>query len=451
MIQLFFTFLALVFLGAIIKNTGVKRLNWFLIGIIFIPNTVIIVTSPFLLGFQNFLIYGFLFSVLIRHRSLFREYKGFPIKYIFLFLLIAHFLVGFFDPRLSLIYKLYKPSLNFITTFLVILLAYKSIQKEEDWKSIFNTFFISSIIMGLYGIFVFITESNPYDALISSEYNAISYFQEYIYSMRFRVNSVINHPITYGYFCAIIFIYLLIFHSQLSIIKKNFNIIALSLLFINLIFTNSRTPLITFFAGIMVYGLITLNLTSKIRMVFIGVFVSFMLYSNVPIIQERIDLAVDVFITGGADSDGSSVDMRQTQLIASLYYFYQKPIFGNGFEYITENLGWDSDKDKRSSEDDFAGFESYGYKLLIEQGIVMIVFVSIFFFTLIRYFYRHRMYTPHYSGIGQVSTIMFLVFSLATGTLGTWTISFVLIGVAMKLIELNKTNGQEISHRNTSL
>ena len=128
--------------------------------------------------------------------------------------------------------------------------------------------------------------------------------------------------------------------------------------------------------------------------------------------------------------------MRLTQLQASYKEFAKKPIFGNGLYYINENLGWDKNPDNRTSDEEFEGFESYIYHLLIEQGIAGILTNLIFFMWLIRYFLIKRPLLKEFSALGISILLMFLTFIIGTGTVGSWCITMGLLGIIIKYIEL---------------
>ena len=136
----------------------------------------------------------------------------------------------------------------------------------------------------------------------------------------------------------------------------------------------------------------------------------------------------------------SSIEMREAQLAASIAVFNLSPIHGNGFEYISENLGFTRDKDTRTSDSDFAGFESYAYVLLIEQGLCGIVGNAVFFASLL--FFQLRLYkkvTPFGKKliVLNISILLtFLLFIFGTGDIGTFLFMNAIMGMNLKGIML---------------
>lgn len=444
MVKVLFIIIALIFFVEIIRNTGVTRLSWFLIGIIFFPNSILLLSNPISMPFQRFLIYALLISELVRYESFIKGLKEFPIRSTLLLLMISHLVIGLCDERLPLFLKFYRPFYEFGQTFLILFLSYHSINSFDDWRRIMKLLFISSFIVCLYGLLNFITKANPYSILISEAFGEVSFFQSYMdKGDRFRVNSFIYHPITYGYFISF---FLVLFYA----FRRNYRnqtvlyVMLMILLLINLFLTNSRTPLLIYILGLLVYVFFSYNLSSKIK-AFLGagaLIVILYLFSSD--FQEKTASIADIFITGGKMTAGSSIEMRETQLVESYALFVQNPYFGNGFSYIVEDLGYDSDVRERESKSDLYGFESYAYILLIEQGIIQILMVIFFFISLYIFFLKNRGYINYYRGLGIAFTTMFLVFSFATGTLGTWIISMTFIGSLIKMIEITKLKVQQL-------
>lgn len=312
--------------------------------------------------------------------------------------------------------------------------------KEQDWEKILKFLKFSSVILCLYGVFNWITRSNPYDSFITSVYETKSFSESYLnlseQGYRFRISSFIAHPIAYGYVASILF--LCIFSTLHKLKRKFFSISVLFLLVINIFMTNSRTPLLSCIIGFLIYVLMVYNLKSKLKIFFITLIIGAFSYSTIPFFSEKIDNIVDIFATGGVNADGSSLDMRVVQFGASYMEFSRSSILGNGFYYIEENLGWSNTNEERTSESEFAGFESYVFNLLIEAGLIQIVIVIIFYLVLFRYFYKARIHSKEYAGLGISITSMFLFFIITTGVLGTWIITMTILGILIKLIKINR-------------
>ena len=111
---------------------------------------------------------------------------------------------------------------------------------------------------------------------------------------------------------------------------------------------------------------------------------------------------------------------------------WRHPYFGSGFNYFREVIVL---KDAAASEA-LAGLEGYGYKLLVEEGIFMIIAVSWLFLSILWYFLK-RLSVKQYSSMGVAWTLSFLFFIISTGTYGgVFTICMIFIGMLLKYVQI---------------
>jgi hypothetical protein len=435
-----FILAALIIFWGIIQSTGARRLMWFFTGILFFQHRIPLFTSPTDMGFHRFMVFSLLIPELTNLKKSINDFRNFPLFYPLTIVFAGFLLIGLFDTRINLFLQIYRPIDLYIQTFLVIFLAYNNLKEDEDWAILFRYFAVCSIILCLYGFYNFITRTNPYDNLISTSFNSSSSFDFYknIFDERFRINSFVDHPIYYGYLLGILF--LLSFYAFLYRAGKVriLYLSAMVMTFLNLLMTNSRTPFISFLFGLVFFILLSLHLKLKIQIAILSILFCSALYT-IPSVRDKINNTIDIFQKGGSQVSGSSLKMREMQLQASFLLFEKKPVSGNGLYYIEENLGYSSNEDKSMSSYDLQGFESYFYIILIEQGLIGILLNLTFFGALIIYFFKRRIISLEYSGLGLATTLMFLVFSIGTGTLGSWIFTMSIIGIIIKKLQLFET------------
>jgi hypothetical protein len=442
--QLLFIFIALLICVNIITQKGVKKLFWFFVGILFIPQSVVIISNPYT-SFPRFLIIFFLIILIFQNKQLKKQYENSPLYLPLNLVLFCLLLIGIFDSRIDLFTKIARPTYFFIENFSLVFLTYFYIKTLDDLKKIYNFIMICFIIFGSYGIINYLTGVSLYNSFIAEMYNSIDFGNLYtiVGDSRFRISSFAWHPIYYGLLLSlsiliVVFIY---FEKKMQIYRDPVYIIILSLLAINLFFTNSRTPLISLIIGLIFFYLFALKLGNKIRVALIGIIVIIGVISISPGSLKLIDESIDTFTSKGSKLEGSSVEMREVQMAASLLIFSKSPIFGNGFGYITEDLGFSSDINNRKSDSSLSGFESYIYKLLIEQGSIGF-FANLFFFT---YLFIHLLKTrKKVDKVGKnliflsiSMTITFLLFIIGTGDMGGFMVFMALLGVNLKGIQLS--------------
>lgn len=433
--KIIFILIAAVFFLGIFASKGTNRLIWFFTGAFFFQDRIILLESPTVISFYRFLIFTLLFSEIFSSKNLYEKIKKFPLIKSLIIVFLGMLFIGINDGRHSILLNSYRIIDEFIQSFLIILLCYRSFENNEDWGKLIKFFLIASCVLSIYGLYNFITKSNPYDSFITKSFNSVSLFQTYtdMVQGRFRVNSFVSHPIYYGYLSGILCV--LSFYSFFFIDElRNLSLISMPLTFVNLILSNSRTPLIVFFIGLFFFLFSTLKSKIKIKVFLWMVVISVLLY-NIPLIQEKTSNMLDVFRTGGEKTSGSTLSMRSTQLEASYLQFLKNPIFGNGFYYINENLGWSKNPEERIRDNDFQGFESYIYHLLIEQGLIGIFINIVFFINIFIYFLKSRLIFKEISMLGMSILFMFLIFIIGTGTVNSWIISLGLIGILLRYIE----------------
>lgn len=438
-----FILIALIFFIGIFKSHGTNRLIWFFAGAFFFQDRIILLEYPTVISFHRFLIFTLALSEFFSRKNLYLEFKKFPLVKSFVILFLGMLCIGTFDGRHSIFLNLYRIIDDFIQSFFIIFLCYLSFENNIEWKKLIKFFLVASIILSLYGFYNFITKSNPYDAYITKSFNSLSSFDIYNQSFdeRFRVNSFTSHPMYYGYLSSVLCImslYSFFFIRQL----RNLSLISIPFTFISLILSNSRTPLIAFFIGLLIFVFVGLNAKKMIAFFYGMIIMSIAIY-NITFIQEKIDATTAIFKTSESKTIGSSISMRAIQLDASYYEFLKNPIFGNGFYYINENLGWAKNPEDRIRDDDFQGFESYIYHLLIEQGSIGILINIIFFSSIFMFFLRKRLLLKEISALGFTILAMFLTFIVGTGTVNSWIISMGLIGILIKYIEQTLANEKE--------
>jgi hypothetical protein len=161
--------------------------------------------------------------------------------------------------------------------------------------------------------------------------------------------------------------------------------------------------------------------------------------------SEIVTATMGVFNSNDSQVTGSSINMRERQLKASYKLFKQSPVSGNGYNYITETLGYSSDPEQNMADDDLEGLESYAYRLLIEQGSAGIIGNFILFFTMGFYFFRGTFSrkTKHIAAMGLAMLITFSLFIFGTGDLGSFPFFMSIIGVVLKGVELARQDQPE--------
>lgn len=444
MIKVLFILIACFFAFQIFIQPSIKKLPWFFAGILFFPPAVLLIESPHI-PFYKFTLYCLLI-VTIKDFKWVSAFSYHPLKKALLLMFIAYLTIGLLDSRLSLFYKIYKPINYFIENFLSIFLTWYYVKTIRDVKYLYDKFLWFFIAFTIYGISNYLTRENEFYNLIVSGFGGRNFANDNMVTGidRFRVSSFTWHAIYYGFLLCIILL-LEIFLLTATKIRKDRrvkHIILVILLLVNLFMVNSRTPLFAFLLGAVVYVFFAFSFQKKIKILLVGFIIFIGAISYVPSVSKLFDESIKTFTSDGSDLSGSSVEMREMQLAASLIIFNRSPVYGNGFDYITENLGYSSEENERKTDSDLMGFESYIYKLLIEQGIIGIV-SNIIFIILLVYWLLKSFSQVNYLGkkiiIISIACLMsFISFIIGTGDLGSFLFFMSFLGINIKVIDLCK-------------
>lgn len=421
-----FIFILLIILFLILLRKGKERSLYLMIGIFFLNDTVRI--NPF--NSYTLLCIAFFCSLLL-HKELKTEWKRFPFKKIMYVLFVIHILVVLFDPRVSApLTFLSRICNNFVSRFLALFIGYASISTLAVWYKSSKQLALIFCVMGCYGFITFILQGNPYDDALHIAFgNDVGIWSE-VQSRGYRVLSTLNNPIVYGFVMFIATTYLYLQRDNFS---KNVYFCLSLLVFLNVFLANSRTGIVAGVFLLVVYALVEYKLSFRLLgYAFSVILICCILYQFVPFVQDTADSVLDIFLTGGTKTEGSNVELKEKQMETSLLYFYLHPYFGSGFNYFREVIVL---KDAAASEA-LAGLEGYGYKLLVEEGIFMIIAVSWLFLSILWYFLK-RLSVKQYSSMGVAWTLSFLFFIISTGTYGgVFTICMIFIGMLLKYVQI---------------
>jgi len=429
-----FVLIAFIFVAGIWKNRNGRSLAWYFSGIVLFSNEVLIIKFPLAMQFSRILMYALIAFEMRGPERIQKNLPRFPLRWNLGFVFIGLCLIAAMDARLSVALKIYRPVITFLETYFLLLVIWNGLRDEAMSRQIWVALKWCSLLLCIYGIFNLISHTNPYCDFVSSLNGKASAFSKGVHDERFRVNSLHTISIYYGFLAGILFMQ----HQYGRSADVKNGIVGIStslLLFSNVVLSNSRTALGVFVLMNAVVIVFRYNLMQKIRIGAVLVGLIFIVM-NVTIFRDKVDNFIDVFLTGGGKVGGSSAQLRATQLASSLQVFEMSPIFGNGFGYISENLGWTNDDDTREFTDDFAGFESYAYTLLIEYGVVGMVGAGVMYLGLLTFFGLRLRAAPRYAPVGLALVIGDVVFMLSTGELGSFVVVMSMLGVFMKRVEL---------------
>ena len=398
-----------------------KRLNWF-------------ICSMLLLGYASFIerphIPANRFFLIMMVLSMWKHHEfhniRFPLKIPFIIYLIGLFVISFNAVHLSLFYKIYKPLMLLLETYGMILVGYVSAQSCRCIsKPVVSVLFI----VLLYGVFTLITQSDPYRYIINPQ-DANFFVNQYLFGSRTRVASTWSHPISYGFICCVFFFVCLTERRRIEKYKY-----LLFLLLFSIFFCGSRTVLLCFLLMGLCYIMAFFKISKQVQYVTIAATIGLLSILFIPTISSKMDQFVET-VQGKDNSSGSSLDMREMQLEASLAIATQFPITGGGLDYAREVMGFGTDEWNKEYREELQGLESIAYTILIERGLVGIIIELIMICAILWYALKQRNWDKTDARMMLTLEIGFIVFALSTSTLDTWILTMFFIGFYMRNIHI---------------
>lgn len=326
----------------------------------------------------------------------------------------------------------------FFENILILFLVWHYFNDEATFFKVLKIIIVVSLIVNIYGIFNFISNTNPFiDYFESSSHRKlISIYDEIEYRFGFnRAQSTFNHPMVYGAYNVFIFMLSLAVFLQKKN-KLNYNILAMVLAIIGIFITNSRSPIIFLFISTAYFFMISNIIRKKVfQLLPLMVLISTVLYITVPFVGDLINGILNPDSAGG-----STLDMRVVQFFASLYYFNQFPLSGFGLGKVRElNL--------TRIDTELHGIESFLFQIMIDGGIVGIIAYSILF---VGIFMAVKKLGRSFKGgfyknlnIGLKGIILgYIAFIFATGPLATFQWFFLFVGLGLVPIKFESKHSR---------
>lgn len=386
----------------IYSNQGQKRFDWFVCSMMVFSSSIIIINKPQVPCHRLFLI-CFWLSVLKNHEQ---RRKMFPLKIPLGIYIAGILIISFNSPHLNFFYKIYKPFVFLLDTYLILILACYGI-KKENFKS--NAIINTLMFVTLYGVVTLLFSSNPIQNMIASAFGR-TLLDSYYFGDRIRITSTWSHPIAYGLICGALF------YEYLPYWRKKKIQILMLLLAINVFLCGSRTALAAFFLMGAVIVITRYKLSRAIRQVIVICILLIPIYLAIPMVQNKVDSMVNTAL-GKDDVSGSSLEMRDEQTYYAMLIVSESPMLGHGLDYIVEVMGFGTDNFIGDSH--LLGLESYTYTLLIERGFIGLFLEFFIWVSIVFYAFRHRKQDVEDSSLIIAYILGFAFFSISTGTLDT--------------------------------
>lgn len=299
------------------------------------------------------------------------------------------FLLGFLISQKSNAQELFQKMLYPVAIFCFLGVAEAALGANYPYKFICSPF---PIYQGMYDL-----------------NSSISLSQDW----RTRICITTHHPNTLSPILITLFFY---FFPE-AVTKKSFKLIGiLGLLTITIYLCGSRAGMLCTAIFTALYFIKKLPLYCKIILALFAVVGA----------SYGISLFLEIFNAG----QGSSLDLRQQQLLFSYLHFMQSPVTGNGVFYMSTSILETDAYGDRVTDNSIGSLESFLFKLLIEFGAIGLFAQIIIIGALIVFFFKKRSQTFATQGI--LITLAFYSFLFLAGdAAGSMRFGYSMIGFCL--------------------
>lgn len=281
--------------------------------------------------------------------------KTCPLRKVLLAFVGGFIVVFFLGEYRSSVY----PLIVKIVSYLFPIFLWKRLRTAKDIKIILRMFVLFSVVVGVYTIMECLAGSNFWMEWLQGQTTASIYVDHHD-DIRFgfgRCNSFFHFPIPLGDYCALILIFFLFWqmNAKMKVICGGGKFLMFcSLMFVSLLLSNSRAPIVALLIGVLHINIFKNRKTFWVLAICLAAVCVFG--------GSYIFRSIESMLGGWDDNvGGSTMSLRQTQLAYCLNEFYQNPFFGAGFNRLMEL--------QDESNRELMGAESQAFFLLVEQGL----------------------------------------------------------------------------------
>lgn len=351
---------------------------------------------------------------------------GFPFAMPFAWLALAYFASLALQPA-TWSKDMVTATMEFLELFLPCYLTFRFCTQPRQAESILRLFYRVAVAVSLYGTLAYLLHANPYfDYLRHTTPSGRVMAQDYSDSVRgLRAVGTLSHPITYGAFQVYAFLVSVFLMRDNRTARRMGVFLALQLvLFVGIVVTNSRTPVVFLLLALAAFYCLASGRDRRLMAQIAVVALALACVGGLEYVEKFTDFVASVFRNDDATSqNGSSLQMRQGQLLVAWSFFVQSPLFGGGVSQTRDIVA--SDK-----YPDFYNAESALFQWAIDLGLLGLFAYGLLFASIYRCARRELDDRFSYAMVHALTT-GYLVFILATGVLETMQLFLVVVALML--------------------
>lgn len=358
------------------------------------------------------------------------------LKTLILSVLIATVILAINSPHYNNLMQYIRLILiELITKYFVICYAFVAIQNDQDLRPSLQVSYYGLLILTVFAVLNYVTKHAIFIDEMSKGMELTDVMADagskFTYSERFRVQAMFFNPFDYGYICTLLLLFNWYGYMKSFITKKRFYIIIGCCIF-GIITCGCRTIILCCLIGVFIYMLFAFDLRKKTKYLVICSLCAIILFSSVPLLQEKFNEMISIFDKNSSMS-GSSIEMRILQYTAVWYHIRDHILFGRGLDFFKIDMGWGEGKQYLVDKDLF-GLEGVIMNYLLERGIVGVCFYFFFYGYLLTFFIKHNHNNRLVSALCVATLVTYLTFANMTGELSSVFPTLLILGYGIKLL-----------------
>lgn len=328
-----------------------------------------------------------------------------------------------------------------IIKYFVIAYSFVALTKESDLYSVYKislvglsilTFFALINLMSGYSDFVDMMVSGR-DVATAMDKDGVDLGSRYVDTGRFRVQGMFLLAFDYGYVCSIFFLFYL-YGLLGKFVTKGMGLYAMTCCLFGVITCNCRTILASLLVSLVAFFYFCYGKSISKYLIFLFISALLIYVSSSDINNYVNDKILSMFEYNGG-VEGSSIAMRVVQYLAVMPYVEGHELFGRGLDFFNIDLGW---KEGIKVDESLEGIEGILLNLLLERGIVGIVFWATFYIIIFMIIKKNKIFDIKMASFGMSCIIFYMLYANMTGEMGCVFPTLLILGIALKGLYLQK-------------
>lgn len=384
----------------------------------------------------------FFLSMLFCWKDFLYEITKTKVVWLVFLMLLATLILWWHSPHyagISGLLRLIK--IELIEKYLILFYAFYVFTNNDGWEKVLQVSFYCLLVLTFFGLVNLITQHAIFVdwALEGAELNEVTMDagEKFTEAARFRVQAMHLNAFVYGYICNML-LFLFVYAREKGLLESVTFAVAVGCCIFGILACGCRTLIITTFMGYAVYCLMMNDFRTTMKYGAIGLGLIVALILLVPSLAEKAGFFLTIFDEDASTGSSSSIGMRLLQIGAVLYYIQDNMLFGLGKDYFYIDMDYASGK---ALDSDLYGMEGVYLNLLLERGLIGLLFYIIFWGGMIFFFIRKKAVDRPAVAFALSVITSYLIFSIMTGELNSAFLTLLLCGMVMA--EFFKTQSEE--------